>query len=480
MKKLFRGMLCTALLVVAASIPAFAADREAPQQQGDFSVLVNGEYITFSDAVPQIRDSRSCLPFVAVFEQLGFAEEDMTWDGNTSTVTATKGDTTIALTIGENQITLTKAGQTTVIDTDVAAYIDPSLSRTYVPFGLVADALGYKVGWDAQQKTVIIDDVDSILAANTETYTVMDKYMAYSKSFYEKNQKVTGDYTMDYAINATDDTQDSSFGFGVDGDYQMLTSGATAFQFETDLTVDMTSTDEILPSDEQAMFPLDIDFDMRGDLSNGTFYFQSGALATLMEQPDLANAWYKLDLASMFDQMEDVMGMNYTSLMELSLNSLDMSFEESLDSMLRLMPLTSVDLTTSDYLAQLNTLLADSSFQKSGSTYVSTLEEDGMVMTFTLYTSGSSVNGYAVQMTATDPMFGAVEMTASMKDRQLDMSMTMDMAISEDADSSVSMSLDMIMNGTYQTTTEQPATQPPADAVIIDLNQMMGLAAAEL
>lgn len=479
MKKLFRAMLSAALLAVAVSIPAFAADRQAPQKQGDFSVLVNGEYVSFTDATPKIRDSRSCLPFVAVFEQLGFAEKDMTWDASTSTITATKGDTTVVLTIGKNQITLTKAGQTTVIDADVAPYIDSSLSRTYVPFGLVADALGYKVGWDAQQKTVIIDDVDSILAANTATYTVMDKYMAYSKSFYEKNQNVTGTYAMDLTTN---DGQDGSFAFGLDGTYDMLTSGATAFQFETDMNMDITSTDmeQALPAEAQAMFPMAIDFDMRGDLSNGIFYFQSEAMANLIGQPDLANAWYKLDLASMFDQMDDVMGMNYASLMELSLNSMNMSFDESLSSMLRLMPLTSVDLTTADYLAQLNTLLADSSFRQSGSTYTSTLDQDGTVMTFTLYTSSSKVTGYAVQMTANDPTYGAVKMTAAMKDSKLDVSMTMNMSIPADTGSTASMTLDLTMDGTYKITTEQPATQPPADAVIIDLSQMMGMATAEL
>ncbi len=474
MKKLFRTMLCAALLTAAVSIPAFAAEQEPPQKQGDFSVLVNGTYVTFSDAAPQIRNSRSCLPFVAVMEQLGFAQEDMTWDGNTSTVTAAKGDTTIALSIGKNQITLTKAGQATVIDTDVAPYVDSSTSRTYVPLGLVADALGYKVGWDAWQKTVIIDDVDAILAANSETYTLMDKYMAYNKSFYEKNQNITGKYAMDFSV----DMEEGSLAFDMDGTYRMLTAGATAFQFETDMTMDMDMaaadpTDLADSSEALDIFPLDIDMDMRGDLSTGVFYLQSGAMADLMGQPDLANAWYKLDLASLFDQMESVTGMNYASLMQLSLSTMDMSFEESLDTMLRLMPLTSASLNTTDYLALLNSILADSAFQKSGSTYVSTLEQDGMVMTFTLYTNGSKVNGYAVTVGGSDPAFGGVEMTVSMKGSKMEMSMSM--LIADDETGSVSLT--MQMDGTYKTTTEQPAAQPPADAVVIDLTQMMGLSA---
>lgn len=40
-------------------------------------------------------------------------------------------------------------------------------------------------------------------------------------------------------------------------------------------------------------------------------------------------------------------------------------------------PVTSVNGTTADTLRQLNDMLADSSFKKSGSDYVSTMTEDG-------------------------------------------------------------------------------------------------------
>lgn len=82
MKKYLRLLLCTGVTAALLTLPALAADNDTlPAKQGDFYVMVNGEYVTFPDAVPQIRENRSCLPFVAVFEQLGFAEEDMTWDG---------------------------------------------------------------------------------------------------------------------------------------------------------------------------------------------------------------------------------------------------------------------------------------------------------------------------------------------------------------------------------------------------------------
>ena len=449
MKKMFRMMLCAALLAMAVSIPAFAAEQEVPEKQGDFYVLVNGQYVTFTDAVPQIKDSRSCLPFVAVFEQLGFAEEDMTWDGATKTVTAAKDDTTISLTIGKTAITLSTGTEAAKeISTDVAPYVDPATSRTYVPFGLVADALGYSVGWDAQQKAVIIDDVDAILAANTETYS-----------------------SSDMSVNVT-------------GDYEMLTAGTNAFEMTTDMTMDMAMAldgvdmTDMLQGEDGIQLPLNLDMDLRGDMETGVFYYKSAALAQLvMGESDPAEVWYKLDLKSLFDQMSAVTGMDYATLLTLSSASLEQSFADTLGTMLRAMPLVSVDYTTTDYLNTLNAMLGDSAFEKSGSSYVNTLEQDGVKMAFTLTTSGSKVNGYSMEMTTADPALAGMEMsiTASMKDNKMDMGMTMDMIIDPGA-GSATITFDFAMDGTYQSTSKSPVTEPPAGAQVVDIMEMLSSA----
>ena len=136
--------------------------------------------------------------------------------------------------------------------------------------------------------------------------------------------------------------------------------------------------------------------------------------------------------------------------------------------MLKVMPLTSADLTTSDYLAQLNALLGDSAFRKSGSSYVSTLEQDGVVMTFVLYTSGSQINGYEVTMAALDPD-AAMEMNVTMKNKTLEMDLSMEMVMGD----MFSLNMYMNMDGTYQSTKLKPVTAPPTGAVVVDLTQML-------
>ena len=62
MKQFLRPILCGGVLAALLCTPSLAAD------EGDFSLLVNGEPVTFSDAAPVLKDGRSFLPMAATFE----------------------------------------------------------------------------------------------------------------------------------------------------------------------------------------------------------------------------------------------------------------------------------------------------------------------------------------------------------------------------------------------------------------------------
>ena len=470
MKNVFRTALCAAVMTAAVCVPTFAvkADAPVPAKQGDFYVLANDQYVTFTDAVPQIRDSRSYLPMATVFDQLGF--KDIQWNDAQRSVTASKDGVTVKLVIGSPSIALTKDGKTTTITTDVAPYIDAATSRTYVPFGLVADALGYKVGWDAGQKAVIIDDVDAILADNQATYQHMDDYMAYAKTFTQQDQKVTGSYSAVLDV----DSEDADIGpMNVDatlkGDYTMIQQGQSAVQFKTGMTADAKiaingqDVTQAILGDTGVKLPLSLDVELRGDVTSGLFYVNMTGLSDLTGIPD--QTWYKMDLKSMFDQMSDTTGMSYDTLMQLSAASADQGFQQTLADILKNAPVTSVNGTTADTLRQLNDMLADSSFKKSGSDYVSTMTEDGATVKFTLRYSGSKVTGYAMDMTADLDGMGTMSMTAGMKDKALNANMAFTV---DDGEGSL-VKLTMTMDGAYQATSQKPNTQPPAGAQIVDL-----------
>ena len=440
MKQFLRPILCGGVLAALLCTPSLAAD------EGDFSLLVNGEPVTFTDAAPVLKDGRSFLPMAATFEALGFPAEDMTWDSDTQTAAASKDGTTISLTIGKNAIQVTQAGAEAgvSIETDATPYIDAATSRTYIPVGLVADALGYRVAWDGETSTVIIDDVEAILAENTETYELMDQYTDYADQYSQGTYRVDGSLAL--AMSDTFDTVD------VSGDYNMITS-QTALQFDADLAInaDMSDLTFALPN---------LDLALRCDVETGAFYFQSQAISA-------SDTWYSLNMKELYDAIygpgfyEELIALDTASAAE------DMTFAQALEEILKsdALPLTS-EFTTKDYLDLFNYILADSAFERSGSTYTSTpidLSEDGasVLVAFQLYTSGGQVNSYGLEMTIADSEETALTMTAEMRSSKMEMLMDFQMP--------GELSMTMEIDGAYQRTSTAPATEPPAGATVVDL-----------
>ena len=464
MKKILRPILCGGVLAALLCTPSLAAE------QGDFSLLVNGEPVTFTDAAPVLKDGRSFLPMAATFEALGFPAEDMTWDSTTQTAAASKDGTTISLTIGKNAIQVTQAGAEAgvSIETDAAPYIDAATSRTYIPVGLVADALGYRVAWDGETSTVIIDDVDAILAENTETYERMDQYLDYARKYSQGNYQVEGSYLLTSAPDEMESGAEIINTIG--GDYNLISS-QTAMQLDLGISIGGTIMGAPIS-------PTDMNLDMRADLGTGLLYlyFQSEDLEYLLNNNVQVNGetiefqipdqWYSLDMKAVYDEAYGP-GF-YEELIALSTASQEAAFAQTLEELLKsdTLILTSTA-TTSDYLEALNQLLGDSHFQKSGSTYTSTLEQDGVTILFHLYTSGGQVNGYGMEMTASETT--GMEMTMTMEMKGNDMSLLMEMA-----------GMTMEMDGTYRPSSTAPETEPPAGATVVDLWELLTTPVSEL
>ena len=109
-------------------------------------VVVNGNALS-TDQPPVIVEGRTLVPLRAIFEALGASVD---WNNDEKKVTSTKGSDTITLVIGEKR--LHKNGKEIVLD--VPAQIVNS--RTMVPARAVSEALGSKVDWNGDTKTVTI------------------------------------------------------------------------------------------------------------------------------------------------------------------------------------------------------------------------------------------------------------------------------------------------------------------------------------
>ena len=110
------------------------------------TVFYNGEKIKF-DQIPVIENGRTLVPLRAIFEKIGANVE---WNGDTQTVTATKDDITVSLTI--NNTTANKNGEALTLDVP-AKIIN---GRTLVPVRFISDCFGVNVDWDGIMQKVIL------------------------------------------------------------------------------------------------------------------------------------------------------------------------------------------------------------------------------------------------------------------------------------------------------------------------------------
>ncbi|MEG6523098.1 phosphodiester glycosidase family protein [Desulfotomaculum sp. 1211_IL3151] len=92
----------------------------------------------YLDVAPALENGRTLVPMRKIFERLGAAVD---WHAETKTVTATKGDVKLELTLGKTNAVVN--GETRQLDVP-AKVID---GRTMVPMRFVAETLGAKVDY---------------------------------------------------------------------------------------------------------------------------------------------------------------------------------------------------------------------------------------------------------------------------------------------------------------------------------------------
>lgn len=169
MKKLTRLFLALAMAGALLCGAAMAAE------DGSITVQLDGRTLTFTDAQPQMKDSRTFLPFRALFEELG---AEVLYDQETCVVTAIRGDRTITMTLGSNELTITEGEKSSTVTMDVVPYVDVETWRTYVPVRFAAQALDCVVDWEQETYTVsIMTDPEALIAQMMEgkSFTYMEK-----------------------------------------------------------------------------------------------------------------------------------------------------------------------------------------------------------------------------------------------------------------------------------------------------------------
>ncbi|MBQ9535575.1 MAG: copper amine oxidase N-terminal domain-containing protein [Clostridia bacterium] len=448
MKKTLRLAYVMLAVAFALAVGAFAAPDK-------IEVLLNGEVVSFTDAEPRIVDSRTFIPFRAVFNALGFADNDITFDGATRTVSAKKGDTVISLVIGEKKLTRTVGSKTDAIVTDVAAFIDPALGRTYVPVRFVAESLGCNVGWDADDRTVLIDDVKALIAGNNDNYSIIKGIIGFYSDFADKNLTMKGTVSSQVTSNETN--------LKLDGTFDTLTS-ANAMQMDMILKPSGSIAPNGTAVPITSVLPPELNIGMRYDLSSGKVSLKSNELLAMLmgNGADFSgNTWMQLDLNKLLEQTD-----NPVILGQLS----TMMSEDILAEILGSIPLDNRNFTAKDILST----FADGKFVKNGDKYTLTRTFDidqkakqkaeiGVACTMT----GGKVSNYEMSFKIFEDEKHSVTVTVKGSSIALKVTLAADMA--DTVETKIAVEVDC----TIASTDKAPVGTPPAGELVIDLTGML-------
>ncbi len=196
MKNYIRILILTICLIIA-SVPVFGAESLGAENgfglydpkvansipvKNEITVQLNGNFIDFMDSEgnkvePQIINSRTMVPMRKIFEVLG---AEVQWQGETKSIIAKTDELEINLQIGSNEASVVnKDGNINKITLDSAPVIIEN--RTMVPVRFIAESLNKTVGWDNENRAVIIID----------TSIIAERIKSDAPNFYEY---LTADY----------------------------------------------------------------------------------------------------------------------------------------------------------------------------------------------------------------------------------------------------------------------------------------------
>lgn len=177
---------CSVLMVGALSSTAFAAD--------DISVKVDDTTVEFTDVKPIIENSRTFVPFRAIFEKM---DADVSWNEETRSITAVRDNITVSFTIGKQEVIITEDGKSQIKVIDVAPFIQDN--RTYVPIRFASEAFGACVDWVSDTRTVLIVDVEKLMPEYENQFNNIQKYI----DFTNENVALNGTFTNSMTYKTT-------------------------------------------------------------------------------------------------------------------------------------------------------------------------------------------------------------------------------------------------------------------------------------
>lgn len=145
MKKIISVLL---VLCMAVSMTAFAANTE---------IFINGEKAAITEGMETIaeKDDRTFVPVRFLLEHFGY---QVSWQENEQMVFGMGPDGEIFVMQVGSELLFFKDAENNEkkITMDTTPFLNTAEGRTYIPIRFIAEAIGYKVGWDGTTETVTL------------------------------------------------------------------------------------------------------------------------------------------------------------------------------------------------------------------------------------------------------------------------------------------------------------------------------------
>ncbi len=452
---------------------------------GQIGVMVNGEYVKFPDAVPEVTGGRTMVPVRAIVEALG-GEVDYEYAGQKNEVRLFIDKYTINFTIGGTTAVRHTRGTDTgepdeTIEMDCAPYIKGG--RTYVPVRFLGEILGYEVGWDGQFQTAVLLDRDELAARYDEHFTIMNRVQANRGLTMEEGKNYKADVKGSLTVTAFD-TLNGNQTYKADlSASQILNSEAANAKLSLKLSDNARAGLEKLmlggystPEDTELFHTL---LDILEDLEfivteKGLGWLHAAALD---EAAGEKNVWLGLDLGAEWGQLAFA-------------QTGDATMGSVLAAMIDVDSVESLPTAVSPAAQLLYELYGDDKFTTSGGVSTRTIGLDDLLALYKdmglteadLAEAKAAIQEFSITMKVDSK--GGVTMACAMQTAALDgvpgLKLTMDVK-QDSGNAAISMTLHIANIGegrltltqTWSTTSEKPQDQPPEGAIVVDPAELL-------
>ncbi len=259
-------------------------------------VMLNGKYVSFPDAQPEISGGRTMIPLRALMETMG-AQVSYGTDSQGSLVSVLVGSTELKFYIGGSTLYLSSDGKSEAIEMDSRPYIKND--RTYVPIRFFSEALGYDVLWDAEFETAVVLDKNSLISQLNKDYTHFNKLLS---AMYDKDsgtRKTAADFT---AAITKFSTLDGDIQSRISGSVTVISDGLTQ---QINMNLDFSRLIDIFLSQAESPIPQELSQKLSGlshisadlilDLDEGIMYLHYPELMKLVGV-EPSDAWIMAEI----------------------------------------------------------------------------------------------------------------------------------------------------------------------------------------